>query len=917
MSDTPFFHVQMKSYGSVENRALPATPDEGRNLIERWEALAKDWVYGSASIESIDFVQQECSELTLPDSLAKADGKILPSTEEDGGSLGSASNSNSSPVSADQFSRRGSLVAADSILLNGSGAIETTQQFYKWFVQIEEEMEQGQEDGYRTHLTLLRDYQHKIKGILLLLDSTLAELDAVLGNYVRVDGLIRGVQASCDRQVEEQTQLLQLHSEIKLSLQHFRDLEAIVKFLSTPGDDICLDDRFEPLLDDLDSSMAFLQRHNKYVAADFYIAKYRQFITRALSIIKSYFTNSMRTICLQCLQEAPPTPDASKSALELALPLHVYVPFQAAAPRLRVLIVQVEKRVADHVEYQSLLSDCLASYFQARHACIDAKVSNRVTELSRSHQAPEVAAIAENDNASNAEVSLDGVWLPKEILSITQSGCAYLKQLCLDETELMALFFKPESAQVADRCRGALLVFLEQVCSSLYIVMRPLILQESRIDVLIQLCQTLSIYVREDEQDSVLFVIHRILADTQQRLIFRAQQFMQQEISRFKVDATYMELIDKARGAMELEAEIEEVTTTTDASEDTTAESPLKHSKSFRKSSLSTLDYTGAPSVGSGGEWYPTVGRTLWILNKLYSCVQPGLFEDLAHDAIELCRQSLVNASLVIKSKKGTLDAELFLVKNYLLLREHLASDFQNVQFIRKSTTLDLSYLIAAPVPLDAFHSSSLNMLEARTPVKSPASPVMSNSFESPLSPSLGAETGAPWSLQSLSRATSGLVQVLANPKKIIVERISDEKKELDQDLRKACEVLITDIAQRTLEPISQFLERVAQMQNRSTPDKEYKFILQNQSFALPEQLALVVQSFSNNLRGCLLEDFRKIQHSLRDPRTEKVLVGVIKTNIVNTYQVFYQLILQDYAKDTVETFVVTPEQVKSILTDY
>lgn len=52
---------------------------------------------------------------------------------------------------------------------------------------------------------------------------------------------------------------------------------------------------------------------------------------------------------------------------------------------------------------------------------------------------------------------------------------------------------------------------------------------------------------------------------------------------------------------------------------------------------------------------------------------QPAIFEDIAQEAISLCRQSFVVASDTIRSKNtpsSKLDAPLFLVRHLLILKE-------------------------------------------------------------------------------------------------------------------------------------------------------------------------------------------------------------------------------------------------------
>lgn len=52
---------------------------------------------------------------------------------------------------------------------------------------------------------------------------------------------------------------------------------------------------------------------------------------------------------------------------------------------------------------------------------------------------------------------------------------------------------------------------------------------------------------------------------------------------------------------------------------------------------------------------------------------QPAIFDDIAQEAVNLCRQSLVVASDALKAKNlpnSTLDGQLFLVRHILILKE-------------------------------------------------------------------------------------------------------------------------------------------------------------------------------------------------------------------------------------------------------
>jgi len=73
--------------------------------------------------------------------------------------------------------------------------------------------------------------------------------------------------------------------------------------------------------------------------------------------------------------------------------------------------------------------------------------------------------------------------------------------------------------------------------------------------------------------------------------------------------------------------------------------------------------------------WYPPVRRTVWVLSQLRDFVKPAIFEDIAQEALEVCRLSLISGADLIRTQPGkTLDGYLFLVRHLLIMKEVLSS---------------------------------------------------------------------------------------------------------------------------------------------------------------------------------------------------------------------------------------------------
>jgi len=65
----------------------------------------------------------------------------------------------------------------------------------------------------------------------------------------------------------------------------------------------------------------------------------------------------------------------------------------------------------------------------------------------------------------------------------------------------------------------------------------------------------------------------------------------------------------------------------------------------------------------------------VWVLSQLRDFVKPAIFEDIAQEALEVCRLSLVSGADLIRTQPGkALDGHLFLVRHLLIMKEVLSS---------------------------------------------------------------------------------------------------------------------------------------------------------------------------------------------------------------------------------------------------
>ena len=96
--------------------------------------------------------------------------------------------------------------------------------------------------------------------------------------------------------------------------------------------------------------------------------------------------------------------------------------------------------------------------------------------------------------------------------------------------------------------------------------------------------------------------------------------------------------------------------------------------RSFQPSK-SDLDYPGIllKNTDAATIRYPTLQETLSSLSKMYSSTNRNVFQILANSSLSACIQSLREASNSITNSSSVLDGTLFLISQLLILTEQIA----------------------------------------------------------------------------------------------------------------------------------------------------------------------------------------------------------------------------------------------------
>ncbi|KAG6900069.1 hypothetical protein C0993_003419 [Termitomyces sp. T159_Od127] len=684
--------------------------------------------------------------------------------------------------------------------------IQTPQQFYDWFTLIDRSVAHSQEAHFRAHVANVAEHLGACDLLVEKIDLVDREVDGMLEGWRGVEEGGKSLKDACQKLLEEREKLVQLTEEIDTRLDYFQELEHATRMLNHPGESLVLQTDFLYMVERVDICIDYLKAHRHFREAEIYLFRYQQCMTRAMTLIKMYFVGSLRALSVDVskrLHEKDVSPTAQMHLL--------YTRFKTVSSQLFPLLGELERRAHSHPQdLSALLDECHAAYFSTRKSLLVGKITEEIKGLDPSRT---------------------------ELVELTRAGCSYLKQLCSDEFELYRNFFASGEEQLYS--------YLENLCDYLYDDLRPRILHEPRLTVLCEVCTVLqalmvldvsSVYGDDDDTElndaeelsidldvkaarkvpslqkfHISHLLQMVLQDAQTRLFFKAQSVIHSDIRYYvprSEDLAYPEIL-------------------------LDAEKSVAGTELLEKASVSEL--FRLPSIEKQNTWYPTLRKTVWVLSQLHDFVKPAIFEDIAQEAISLCRMSLVAAADMIRVK-APLDSHLFLARHLLLLKEVTQS-------------LDVAQREA--------EGSGISMKNAAG---------MSDTLATMLS-------------KTTSLLPDALFSSLGMPR--MDESIQEAKHGIDHELRRACETIIT----LCTDPITQPLHDWAIAPNSDTTGS-----LPPKPNGKPSSCEIVIV-FERACTTELRAHAARLRLYLEDSRTvtARVLLEHVCERIGDAYEAFWE----------------------------
>ncbi|XP_069061507.1 conserved oligomeric Golgi complex subunit 3 isoform X2 [Pleurodeles waltl] len=721
--------------------------------------------------------------------------------------------------------------------------IETAQQFFSWFAELQAQMDQDEGSKFREMRDYLSGFQEQCDAILNDVNSALQHLQSLQNQYLFVSTKTGTLHEACEQLLKEQSELVDLAENIQQKLSFFNELETINTKLNSPTLSVN-SEGFIPMLAKLDDCIMYISSHPNFKDYPVFLTKFKQCLSRAMHLMKTYTVNTLHNLTSQLIKRDPLAVPSSDNAFTL-----FYVKFRAAAPKVSTLIEQIEQRCEKIPEYQQLLSEIHNCYLDQRELLLSPSITSTIADMTSQNN--------------------------RDHCALVRSGCAFMVHVCQDEHQLYNEFFTKATPKLDE--------LLEKLCLSLYDVLRPLIIHVIHLETLSELCGILKTEMLEDHVQNnehlcaFEALVKQMLEDVQERLVYRTHIYIQTDIIGYKPapgDLAYPEKLEMMEQiAQSLKDEQKKVASDTSFS-DVKLEDPDANNliKSGSSDSLSSKSLTISPA-DLHGMWYPTVRRTLVCLSKLYRCIDRTVFQGLSQEALSACIQSLLLASDLITKNKAQIDGQLFLIKHLLILREQIAPF--HTEFTIKEISLDLKKT----------KDAAFKILNPRT---------VTRFFR--------------------LNSNNALLEFILQGTPEIKEHYFDSKKDVDRNLKSACEQFIQQQTRTFSEQLEDFMTKVTALKTMVSQGGP-KYSLSQQPWAQPAKINDIVASTYKTIKTKLPLTIRSMSLYLANKDTEFILFKPVRNNIQHVFQRIHSMLKEEFTNEDLQIIACpSMEQVNLLL---
>ncbi|PWN48872.1 hypothetical protein IE53DRAFT_173744 [Violaceomyces palustris] len=433
------------------------------------------------------------------------------------------------------------------LLPSPQAPLTSAPEFLSWFTSLSASLSARTQSSHQKALAAVSRSAENADALLSQLEAAQVHVAELRAGAAFVEDSSKGLRNDAQALLDHYDQLESLSTQIESRLSYFTLLPYATSLLSSPDPNLAYQPAFLPLLDHLETSLAFLRSSpaDSYKDAALYRMRYAQCVTRACSLAKISvvrdFKNQaeasarmVRKVEGERAQRKIQEREKGKaregceedelSPLSESLEEPLYTSFKSLVPRMKPLIIELERRafpqtfsidgdgkrgsgeggvvetkptIVQHsnaAEFASLLDECRSSWFYSRRNLTSRLIMSRLAQIER-------RAFEMDSNGP------DAIGSPLAVLA--KEGTLFVQEVCQRERRLYREFFAappptpPSRGVEGDPGRSVTLgqelsndpmlkAYLEGVViESLHNRLRPRVLREGGVDILSKVCRAL------------------------------------------------------------------------------------------------------------------------------------------------------------------------------------------------------------------------------------------------------------------------------------------------------------------------------------------------------------------------------------------------------------------------------------------
>lgn len=569
--------------------------------------------------------------------------------------------------------------------LKGLKDVTTPEEFHVWHDEMGRRLQDANDEKYRTLISSLTEDRKTIMNLQTLVNESMRSIQLIYEGHEYVDGIVSKFKLDCEKMVSDRKKMGELADALRKRLTYFEELETLTIKLSN-GRIQPVHHDFVKLLHRLDECVAYASNSTGAVAeADGYLTRFLDLQRRAFTSIRDYTVKVLKETSITVAKELKEERlnGAGFRHADLTDASKEYLRFRTIAPKIKSLMTELKARSSNPLIDNNKNKSRKQSSSATNNSGSGNGMSSR--ELS-SFSAASVALSLYSDCEEcffderkrllepSVAAHIKSLGDVKNMIALARLGSSYVLRVCQLERQLYEHFFPVESVDDNNENESlqgdnnqTLLNALRILCDMVYTELRPQILQEDDLDKLVYLIEVLKTEILGDEIPRRGFAgkafapsAIRAIADAQERIIYRAEVYMRDEIRGFIPQSEHLNYPDSI---------LQQQSNNTSASS-----TPTKKGNITKKEENIN---NNRRSIGIYKTWYPPVERTLRLLSMLYRCVEGEVFAGVAQEAVAICVQSVGSAAARIASipdKENAEDhAQLFLVWQLLMTREQIS----------------------------------------------------------------------------------------------------------------------------------------------------------------------------------------------------------------------------------------------------